>query len=1229
MNTILSLHSALLLWAILYGTGMALTPPQLVKDIVSGNGSSAPYHLTAAGSTVFFVAADGSHGYELWKTDGTADGTMMVKDILPGSASSAPSELVAVGSQLFFTASDGNDGLNLWTSDGTTAGTVMLQNDPSSQPHNLTRMGGVLYFTRTYQVTVLPPEGLPPGSPGSQPVTTITTELWRSDGTVPVASSQISSDPMFYPPSGMTLKFSNLVPVGNTLYFTCLKFLGGSFNPPVEDSLWKSDGTAAGTSVVTNFMDQPIAGGWSNPVMENLTAMGSTLYFQAPGTPTPYGAKTYALWRSNGTQAGTSIVKENTNGFHAGPIVSMTDHLYFAGTGDNFSTVLWQSDGTETGTVPALGGPSGGIIREPYHLTPAGTRLYFSAYNSGIVDHELWMSDGTVPGTTLVKDIRIGAEASNPAFFMPVGESVYFLADDGIHGAELWQSNGIAAGTLRLASLAAGPAFTSYGVGAEGEFLAAGSKLYFVANTTGYGNELYVYDTAQPAPEIVVEQQQPVDTNVNNGGSCNFGNVSAGADISLSFTIRNIGNDLLTGLAITEDGPNSADFTITAGPTTTTLPGPNGSTAFTVRFAPSSIGAKTAAIHLANNDIDENPFNLTLTGFGAVGTLVVGGDAGQVVPTDPANWTEATTGSVGLDSGKTGTIAVAGGRQLTSMNGLIGCSSGASGAVTVMGAGSTWTNGSSLSVGATGNGTLLVKNGGMIHSDTNFIGHHSGSTGVVTVTGTGSLWLSTGNLQVGDQGTATLNIADSGRVVAKALSINNGSSVNLHIDGNDVLVLGDATTNGILAIGGTINLYANGSLSAGTYTPISGFPGHPIVWDGTGAVKPFGGTWNAGFKTFTVPPPISLTAGESRDVDSGARLFIDDPGSGKQVSASFGTVPADTTFAATMMTENELDGLALEAGGLVRAAWKFTTNFTGGGVRLSFDIGSGLENLKIWHIVNGVRTQYPVTDLSYGSDGIVSFTVTGFSGYAVTAAAVPYAYTINNGTLTITGYNGPGGVITIPDKIDGLAVGGIGNSAFAGCNSLRSVTIPSGVTQIGDEAFAGCSGLTSACFTGSAPAMGTGAFDHVANGFKVYFVNGKTGFTQPVWNGYPTATMADPASPLGIWLFANSLPYSTNLLNDPNGDGVNLLMAYALNLDPNRNLSGSLPQPKPAGNLMRLTFYAGRDDVTYRVESCADLHSWSTAQVTLSTPDAISKERTASVNIDGHGRFMRLVVTAP
>src|SRR5690606_32305249 len=101
-----------------------------------------------------------------------------------------------------------------------------------------------------------------------------------------------------------------------------------------------------------------------------------------------------------------------------------------------------------------------------------------------------------------------------------------------------------------------------------------------------------------------------------------FGNVLTGTNTSLSFTIKNTGAGELTGLTITDDGTNHADFSVTKNPVTPVI-GPSGTTSFTVRFAPGGTGTRTATLHITSNDPDESPFDIDLTGFGTAPEIAV------------------------------------------------------------------------------------------------------------------------------------------------------------------------------------------------------------------------------------------------------------------------------------------------------------------------------------------------------------------------------------------------------------------------------------------------------------------------------------------------------------------------------------------------------------------------------------------------------------------------------
>ncbi len=126
---------------------------RLVKDIYQGTGlrsSSWPRDLTDVNGTLFFRANDGIHGEELWKSQGEEANTLLVKDINPLEAS-FPKDLVFFNDLLYFSASsDSLSGRELWRSDGTDTGTVMIKDinlSGSSNPQNLFVVGDLIYFS--------------------------------------------------------------------------------------------------------------------------------------------------------------------------------------------------------------------------------------------------------------------------------------------------------------------------------------------------------------------------------------------------------------------------------------------------------------------------------------------------------------------------------------------------------------------------------------------------------------------------------------------------------------------------------------------------------------------------------------------------------------------------------------------------------------------------------------------------------------------------------------------------------------------------------------------------------------------------------------------------------------------------------------------------------------------------------------------------------------------------
>ncbi len=88
----------------------AARPAYLVKDIQRPD---APLRPDGCERHAVFRGRDGVLGYELWRSDGTAAGTVLVQDIAPGRAGSDPLDSTKAGQRMFFNANNGTAGLEL------------------------------------------------------------------------------------------------------------------------------------------------------------------------------------------------------------------------------------------------------------------------------------------------------------------------------------------------------------------------------------------------------------------------------------------------------------------------------------------------------------------------------------------------------------------------------------------------------------------------------------------------------------------------------------------------------------------------------------------------------------------------------------------------------------------------------------------------------------------------------------------------------------------------------------------------------------------------------------------------------------------------------------------------------------------------------------------------------------------------------------------------------------
>lgn len=215
--------------------------------------------------------------------------------------------------------------------------------------------------------------------------------------------------------------------------------------------LWRSNGTPAGTVLVKDL--NPSGDAFSTS--PTLVPVGRTLYFVADdGT---HGAE---LWRSDGTVLGTWLVKDIALGPTSaapGPFVVDGGRLLFAAGDGTHGRELWRSDGTAGGTglvADIRPGPEGSA---PEQLVRGGILLTFFTADDGVHGRELWRSDGTALGTRLVKDIRPGPEGSAVESMAAARRTLYFTADDGLHGRELWASGGGEVDTRLVKDIRPGP----------------------------------------------------------------------------------------------------------------------------------------------------------------------------------------------------------------------------------------------------------------------------------------------------------------------------------------------------------------------------------------------------------------------------------------------------------------------------------------------------------------------------------------------------------------------------------------------------------------------------------------------------------------------------------------------------------------------------------------------------------------------------------------------------
>lgn len=401
-------------------------------------------------NSFYFAGGDDANGIELWKSDGTAEGTLLVKDIIPGATGSNVQNLIEYNGKIYFCATDIVNGAELWVSDGTADGTKMLKDinpnrvgtgNPGSSPRQFTISNGILYFIVS--------------------INSYNSAVWRTDGTAEGTTQVLG---------GINTGLKLLKTVGNKLYIN-----GESYN----GALYASDGTVAGTkkltideygqiesiTVVNNelvfatkysngqkwrvYKLNPIndaltliksfeATTYGNIELDNITAVGSSFFFSIR---TDNGSSVYTddLWKSDGTPGGTIVLKSFpwsrfSSNSQMQNFVALNGKLCFAAS-SNYD--LWTSDGTASGTMQAAT-----VKLEPSKIPLAvGSKIYFNTTNN-----QLWSYDGTTAKSELVNPAK-------PDQLFDFNNKIHFTIAKSNYKTELWNNQAGSLLTLKNVSM--------------------------------------------------------------------------------------------------------------------------------------------------------------------------------------------------------------------------------------------------------------------------------------------------------------------------------------------------------------------------------------------------------------------------------------------------------------------------------------------------------------------------------------------------------------------------------------------------------------------------------------------------------------------------------------------------------------------------------------------------------------------------------------------------------
>lgn len=444
--------------------------------------------LAVVGDTYYFTAFDAANGFELWKSNGTSVGTTLVKNINKGSASSDPSQFVALNNEVYFSADDVKYGREIWKTDGTPANTNLVMD------YNAGINPNVNYYSII--------KGMVPYN--DIIIAYIGYQLVKFNQTMPPTA--------YFSQNLIDGKDPEFINFDNRVFYKGYDSGNGGYE------LFATDGNTA-------YKVKDLSTSWDGGDPSNFFVWNGVLYFATD--------QNTRIWKSDGTEGGTVLVKQLPTGSVQSKFYAVNGLLFFVSRNANYETKLWKTDGTESGTVlvkdfnTGYGGDGVG------NLVVFNNMLFFNAYD-GASSH-LYKTDGSSANTQIIGSINsynVPVVFKNKLFYLSADNTwspVYLWSTDGIsapvkvkkladamHDAsgkllkniddnvlvfdivpnysrhELWASDGTAAGT-KMVKLIRDKQYNDYYVRIK-EYLYNNHKLYFAADDGIHGRELWIWD---------------------------------------------------------------------------------------------------------------------------------------------------------------------------------------------------------------------------------------------------------------------------------------------------------------------------------------------------------------------------------------------------------------------------------------------------------------------------------------------------------------------------------------------------------------------------------------------------------------------------------------------------------------------------------------------------------------------------------------------------------------